>query len=139
MTLAKPSLFDKKMMREFGVLYGGGLCGAGGLLGYAGLAGLSAIIATGLGGVAAVAMGAAYAATAAAGLWCFVRGTVRMHQVFSNTGKSWAEREFENNPEAFALKPIAQEVFNPQAQKAVKVMRPLKIAPRNKPLDLPRG
>lgn len=128
-----------KQPQDIGIFIGGGVIGFGVLTGFIGVSGLCAIFATGVAGFTAAVTALAHIGIAAAGLYMVVKGAVTMGRGFTQAGKTRAEIAFEENPEPFMLRHITtpQPDFNPKAQRDVKVMRPLKIAPKNKALDLP--
>lgn len=133
MTQAKPLSADQKLTQDFGIAYGGMIAAVGLFVGATGVSGLCALFAAGAIGLTAAATGAGYVGMAASGLWCCIKGTQKMAQVFSNSGKSWAERDFDAaqaHEEPFTVRSVPREEFNPKAVKDVKIMRPLKLGPK---------
>jgi len=128
MTQEKPA----KQPAAARVILGGGLAAVGGFMGFVGIAGFCAALSLGTGGLAAAVMAVAHLGAAAAGLWCLVRGTIIMGKGFSDAGKTPAEIRFEENPQTFSLQHLTRD-FDLEARRNVKIMRPLKLSPKNTP------
>lgn len=135
MTPANPAPQPVKLPPEVQMVMGIAVVCLGALMVYTGAMAVYGVIAAGKIGLAGAISGAAGAAAAGAGVWCFARGTIRIAKAFIDGDKTPAEIEFENSTRSgakpFTLQPISQKIFNPRTAKSVKVMRPLKLAPKN--------
>lgn len=122
---------SKKQPRDAGIFLGGAVVGLGGLVCLAGISGLFSVLA-GAASLAAAVTGAGYVAAIVASFVCLAKGTIMMGKGFTQAGKTNAEALLEQDPQnaAFTLQPLTRD-FDLEARRGVKVMRPLKLSPKN--------